>query len=252
MKTIRIFLFLMFVLIFSGSAVNAKEVVLLGDDAYPPYSYSENSKPSGIYVDVIKRIFDRMDGYEVKFKMLPWKRCISNIKKGENIAFFPPYYSKAREDWTVFSEPILKEQTVVFGKEEKLKGKTEWPKDFYNSTFGMNDGFNPETMAGKKFAAAVKLGNIKIDEGRDNETNLKKLVLGRIDFYINDKLIDTSGYPEIKRGIAAKTNWGYLGFTKKDFNFNTYYEDFKIQFNKAVKEIKKTDEIDKIINKYID
>jgi len=76
--------------------------------------------------------------------------------------FFPPYYAEHREAWTEFSEPILQEQSVVFSKTVKLKGKTKWPEDFYNYIIGLNAGFNPESMAGKEFATAIKMGLIKL------------------------------------------------------------------------------------------
>ena len=251
MKTGKLLLLILFFFFLSCISLSAREVVLVGDEAYPPYSYVENGKPKGIYVDIVKKIFEKIDGYEVKFKMLPWKRCIKNIKEGKNVAFFPPYYSEPREAWTEFSEPILQEQTVVFGKAEKLKGKTKWPEDFYNHTIGLNNGFNPESMAGKKFATAVKMGMIKIDEAKDYKANLSKLSKGRIDFYLNDKMTDTSKYPDIKRGIIAKHNWGYLGFTKQDLQFSEFLQDFKIKFNDAVKKIKQTDEIQKTVDSYI-
>jgi len=251
MKKIKPLMLTFFVFFFYVGFLQAREVVLIGDDGYPPYSYQENGKAKGIYVDVIKKVFDKIDGYEVKFKMLPWKRCIDNIKKGKNIAFFPPYYSKARLTWIDFSEPILEEQTIIFGKKTKLAGKKKWPEDFYNSTIGLNDGFNPETMGGKKFSLAVKMGLIKVEEARNNYLNLRKMMKDRIDFYINDKLIDISKFPDIKRGLAVKTNWGYLGFTKKDFEFSSYFNDFKIKFNDALKELKKTSEINNIIESYI-
>jgi len=251
MKIIRIVFILSFFYLISYTNLSAREVVLVGDDGYPPYSYIENGEPKGIYVEVLRKIFKKIDGYEVKFKMLPWKRCIKNIKTGKSIAFFPPYFAEHRETWTDFSEPILQEQTIVFGKAEKLRGKTKWPDDFYTSKIGLNDGFNPEAMAGKKFATAIKLGLLSVDEAKNNSANLKKLQSDRIDFYVNNKVIDISDYPDIKRGIVAKNNWGYLGFTKNEYEYSGYLNDFKIRFNDAVIKIKQTDEIQKIVNSYI-
>lgn len=128
----KLFFVLFVVLTFSLSLkVLAKEVVLLGDDAYPPYSYLEDGVAKGVYVDVIRKVFDKIDGYEVKFDLKPWKRCIKYVKEGKNVGFFPPYFSEERNTWTEFSEPILEEQVVVYGKAEKLAGKTVWPNDFF-------------------------------------------------------------------------------------------------------------------------
>lgn len=252
MPTRKVLFLALFILFFASiHSLSAREVTLIGDEGYPPYSYSENGEAKGIYVDVLKKIFEKIEGYEVKFQMLPWKRCIKLIKNGNNVAFFPPYYSEEREAWIAFSEPILQEQTIVFGKAEKLKGKSKWPEDFFNHTIGLNAGFNHETLGGKKFASAVKMGMIKVSEGKNNDINMKKLEKDRLDFYINDKLIDISNYPNIQRGPVVKDNWGYLGFTKNDFNFSEYLHDFKIKFNDAVKKTKETDEIQKIIDSYI-
>lgn len=105
-------------------------------------------------------------------------------------------------------------------------------------------------MAGKKFAVAIKLKQLTLQEPANNELNLKKLDRGRIDFYLNDKLIDTSKFPNIKRRIVTKNNWGYVGFTRKDFEFNSFLKDLKIKFNEAVKEAKKSGEIAEIVKKY--
>lgn len=241
----------MVVCLLSQSVVFAKEqVIIYGDNNYPPYSYEDNGMPKGIYVDVLNSAFSNMSDYNVTIKMLPWKRGLHYIKTGKGLALFPPYYADKRDPWMLFSEPILKEQVVVFGKSENLKGKTKWPEDFYGSKIGMNMGFNPFSMGGDAFGEACKAKKIKIEEANNNEQNFKKLERNRIDFYINDKMIDISPYPSIKRGIVAKTNYGYLGFTKKNENYN-YKTDFIKKFNQNIKKMKKSGEIQKIIDKYM-
>lgn len=240
-----------FIFLFLQSIAYAnQEVVVFGDAAYPPYSYKENGKSKGIYVDIIKSAFEKIKDYNVTIKMHPWKRGLAFVKKGKSVGLFPPYFSKERSSWILFSEPILKEQVVVFGKAKSLKGKNRWPESFYGSKIGINRGFNPYTMGGKKFGDACKAGKIKLQEANTNKHSLKKLEYGRLDFYINDKLIDISKYPSIKRGIVATTNYGYLGFTKKMDNFK-YIPDLKKKFDKAIRKMKKTNEIQKIVDTYM-
>ena len=226
-----------------------QQVVVYGDSGYPPYSYLENNVPKGVYVDILQRAFSKMTDYEVTIKMKPWKRGINSVKNGSVIALFPPYYSDERTLWMSFSEPIIEEQVVVFGKAEKLAGKTKWPDDFYNSIFGMNRGFNPTSMAGYRFASAIQAGLIGLEEANNNEMNLKKLSAGRIDFYLNDTFIDTGKFPAVERGIVVKNNFGYLGFTRK-YEGYPYITDFKTQFNTVIKQMKEAKEIDKILEIY--
>jgi len=250
LKKIIIFLLLHFV-VNSPVIVCAKQLVTIyGDNNYPPYSFQENDQPIGIYFDVLKLVFSKMPDYEVKVKMIPWKLGTSCLKRGECMALFPPYYVKDRLPWMQLSEPILKEDIVVFGKAEKLKGKASWPQDFMGFQFGLNRGFNTYGLGGDAFGDACKAGKIIIQEAKNNDHNLKKLEKGRIDFYLNDRLIDISKYPSIKRGIVVSSNYGHLGFTKKEENFK-YLTDFKKKFNIIIKQIKASNQIEKIVQSYI-
>ncbi len=234
-----------------SSAFAKQKVTVYGDSNYPPYSYEENKEVKGIYVDILKKAFSKMAEYDVEIKTLPWKRGIHYVKSGKAVALFPPYFSEERTLWMNFSEPILQEQVIVFGKASKLEGKIKWPEDFYNSKIGMNSGFNPTTMAGEKFAKAIEAGRIEFDDSAvNNEMNLKKLQADRLDFYVTDKMIDISQFPSIKRGIVVKNNDGYLGFTRKYENFS-FLPDFKKKFDAVIKEMKASGEISSILKKYM-
>jgi len=232
--------------------ISAKQqVTIYGDDAYPPYSYQEHNKPKGIYVEVLKRAFSNMTDYEVTIKMIPWNIGLSCIKRGECMALFPPYYAEDRLAWIKLSEPVLKEEIVVFGIIKNLKGKTKWPQDFMGSQIGINKGFSLNAMGGNFFADLCNSGKITVQEADNNEYNLMKLENGRIDYYLNDRLIDISKHPSIGRGIVAKTNYGHLGFTKKGEKFN-YLSDFKKQFNAIIQKMKLSNEIEKMIESHLE
>lgn len=250
MKRNPLILAVLGLLLFPFSAGAAEKVTIYGDDGYPPYSYldSATNTPKGIYVEILQRAFAKMPEYEVEIKLYPWKRGLDMIQTGKGLAMFPPYFSEERSSWMDLSEPILAERIMVFGTAEKLKGKSKWPEDFYGSKIGLNAGFNPLSMGGKGFAEAIKEGKLILDEGKDNETCLKKMSAGRSDFYINDQLVDISAFPDIKRSeIEANRNHGHLGFTKKTDGF-PYLADFKTKFDKIIKEMKASGEIDKIFN----
>ncbi len=249
-KSILLLLAAIFILFTQGIGFAKQKVIVVGDTSYPPYSYLEDGQPKGIYVDILKSAFSRMPDYEVEIKMLPWKNGMNSVKTGKHVAIFPPYFTEERVPWMLFSEPILKEEVVVFGKAEKLAGKTQWPKDFYGNKFGLNQGFNPSSMGGDKFANAVKAGKVKLEAVGNNDQNLKKRKAGRIDFYLNDKMIDTSKFSSIKRGVVANLNDGYLGFTKKDDKFK-FIPGFKKQFDEIIKEMKESKEIDNIVQTYL-
>lgn len=237
--------------LFTQSNLFAKQpVVIYGDSNYPPYSYLENNKPKGVYVEILEMAFSKMKDYDVTIKCIPWKRGMTYVKNGTAMALFPPYYTKERTPWMLFSEPILEEQVVVFGKAKNLKGKNKWPEDYYGFKFGWNRGFTTVGLGGAKFADACKSKKIKLWEMNGTTDGLKMIKRDWVTFYLNGKLTDISSYPSIKRGPVTATNNGYLGFTRKGQKF-PFLTDFKNKFDKIIKEMKTSKEIEKIVNTYL-
>ena len=69
------------ILLISAPTLAKQEVLVYGDINYPPYSFEEDGKPKGIYVDILKAAFAHMPDYDVTIKMIPWKRGLEYIRK---------------------------------------------------------------------------------------------------------------------------------------------------------------------------
>jgi len=233
----------------SISVFASQTVKLVGDNNYPPYSYAEKGVAKGVYVDILKSAFSKIDGYDVKFKMMAWKKAITMTKKGKVIGFFPPYYSDERATWTKFSEPILGETTVVFAREEILKDKKSFPEDFYGMTVCLNRSFTPFVMGGDELVKAIESKKITLIEANKNKDCLARIKRKMADFYINDQLIDISEFDMVQRGIKVKSNLGHIGFTLKTKNY-PYMDDLQTKVNQVIKQMKKSGEIEKIIQNY--
>jgi polar amino acid transport system substrate-binding protein len=203
----------------------------------------------GIYVEIVQKAFSKMKGFTVIVELGLWGDVMSKVKNGRAVGVFPPYFKEERTKLLYYSEPIVQEQVIVFGTQKKLKDKTKWPEDFYNQNIGLNSGFGYDSMGGKKFLQAYNDGKLDISESRNNKLNLEKVNSNRLDFYINDRLIDISDYPNIKRGPVATSNYGYLCFTKNVERF-PFVPKFKQQFDNIIKQMKNNGEIQKIIDKY--
>lgn len=234
----------------------SQHVILFGDMGYPPYSYAENGEAKGVYVDIIKAAFDKMDDYDVEFIMVSWDRCKMMLKTGLAVGFFPPYFTQERTQWIDYSDKILEETTIVFASAEVLQDKHVFPDDFIGLTVCLNKGFAIEGLAGKKSAELIKQKKIHLVEGKNNNDGC----LGRLtrkkpngellaDFYINDRLIDISKYPSVKRGIQIKSNHGHVGFSKNTHQF-PYVKEIKNSFNRAINTMKENGEIEAIVKQY--
>lgn len=59
-----------------------QEIEIYVDGAYEPFSYSdEKGEAKGVYIDILRTAFSRMESDNVKFTPIPWKRGqrISNV-----------------------------------------------------------------------------------------------------------------------------------------------------------------------------
>jgi ABC-type amino acid transport substrate-binding protein len=76
---------LFFILLVSlcQAADTVKEVSFV-IDPWPPWSYGEEGKTpeKGIIIEIIQEIFTRLDDFEPKFTLYPWKRCLYYVENG--------------------------------------------------------------------------------------------------------------------------------------------------------------------------
>ncbi|WP_187170486.1 substrate-binding periplasmic protein [Salidesulfovibrio onnuriiensis] len=239
------------------SALAAQKVTIVGDSDYPPYSFDNNGKMDGIYVRILQKIFPQMTDYDVEFKLIPWKRGLALVEKGEALGIVPPYYRPEKRPWIKpYSDPIIKEEVAVFCNKKVLdKPRTKFPEDYYGLLFGNNMGF---AAGGKDFTDAVATGKIKMEETKGTDKNLQKLASGRVDCYINDKQAilwslkqlaadgKLMGNPDdVVESQIISGEEGYIGFSAK-----LDAADFAAKFNALLKAMKDSGEVDAIIKEF--
>ncbi len=240
------------------------DVLVYCDDNYPPYSFEEKDEAKGIYTEILRTAFSKMKGYNIQIKPIPWKRGLKYLETGKGFALYPPYHrTKKRPYIWPYSIPILDERVVVFCREDILEKslRPKWPEDYYKLTVGNNAGFE---LGGDKFWEAIKEGKISLDEAKGNRENILKLGSRRIDCYINDQIsilwelkqLKKSGkYDELKHakiveGATISKEQGYLGFTAMDKGKFHYKEDFVRKFNIAIYDMRKTGELQNIVDRF--
>ncbi len=243
----------------SNYAAAQTDVEIIGDSTYPPYSFKESGRLTGIYTVILDRIFEKMPDYNVVLKGLPWKRGLKMVKEGEILALYPPYFRPKERPFMDYDLPILDEELVVFCSKEVLsKPRPKWPEDYYGLKIGNNSGFS---AGGEQFWTAVKAGDIRVQEVKGTPANLLKLIAGRIDCYMNDglsiqwelkKLAKEGRYDgsSVIKGTTISAEQGYLGFAVNAENF-PYKQDFKEKYLSILKKMKASGEIQTIINDFV-
>lgn len=228
-------------------------ITIVGDDAYPPYSFKDKGKVSGIYTDIIQHALVEMENLS-SITTMPWKRGLSDLKTNSIDTLFPPYYRPKQRPHMSYSTDILNETLVIVCSSKVAPRLKSFPEDYKGISLGKNAGFAP----GETVDEAVKNKIIKLHEAKGMTANLKKLINKRIDCYVNDRL---SILYELKK-MAARGEYdgssivethvlgsekGYLGFKK---GASTEVKGFITQFNRVIEEMKSSGKIDEIVAKY--
>lgn len=247
-------------LMFAPGIATAGDIVvtLFGDDAYPPYSFNAEGKADGIYPEIIRRAAVRMEGFSVAIELLPWRRLLKKAETGEAFAVFPPYYRPMERKYlTAYSVPILREKTAVFCNTDTLASpRPNWPQDYYGLHIGKNLSFS---TGGAEFDQAVEKGLILLEEIPGTELNIRKLLEGRIDCYINDRLAvlwtikrqDRGNYKysnKIMQGAVISSEQGFVAYSS--LNAPEYRERFITAFDQAILSLKAEGVIDSIVTDF--
>ncbi|QJB56144.1 transporter substrate-binding domain-containing protein [Pseudodesulfovibrio sp. zrk46] len=234
-----IFLFLFCLHVPAAHAQSLRVVTLYG----PPYGYEVDDRVEGIAADLVREGLGRI-GYEAEITIVPWKWGLEMVRVGQADAIFKALKSTEREEYLHFpEEPLVLERTVGFKADDT---NVRLGQDFSGAEsirLGVGAGFiygSPvdEIIAKNPFK--------KIDPAPTVERSLEKLLAGRVDVVLADKipavysarrhgmvyrletLVDEEGH-EIVFSRAPT----YLAFSKK-----TSSKDLAKRFSEALKAIK--------------
>jgi len=214
-NNIRCFLVLFIALFFAvKSAAQNKKMVVAVDDSYYPYMYGSENNAKGLYVQQIAAIFLRL-GMEVEFTALAWKRALQKGDKGA-AAVGGIYKNINREQVFDFSQPIFEEELVVFVRKDSAFPFSTLA-DLKDHKVGLVYGWS----YGSTIDKARKEDIFAVEESNNNAVNFKKLIRGRVDCIIVDRIAGAVLIKEMQLGnkvemlsVPASINQTYLVFAK--------------------------------------
>jgi polar amino acid transport system substrate-binding protein len=240
------------------------EVNIFVNDSHPPYVYTEQGDIKGIYIEVLKRVSERMNGYTLTFTPAPWQRVKKYIKIGKGFAFVPPYYHG--HDWRYvwpYSISIMNESVAVFCRKETLNTpRPNWPEDYAGLIIANNTGY--DGFGGSTFRKFVKDGTITLEEAKTTHQNILRLIKSRVDCYMGNQIsvewsiktmlesgdLTMTEKESIVQAAIISTDAVYMGFTDRDQGRFYYKLDFVKKFNNEIYKMKKRGEIMSIYEEY--
>jgi len=142
----------------------------------PPYTYTQDGKQKGLIVEIVEAMA-KHTGHSAKIKFLPWKRALQDVldsgKNGIPLRMIIPLNrSEEREFKFTWIQELYVDDTVFVTK-KGMSPKIERVEQAVSMSTGV--------LLGSPLEAQLRrLGFKHIDAAVDEETNARKLNVGRI------------------------------------------------------------------------
>ena len=168
-----------------ASAQSPKTVTLTADP----------EKPGGFLLELTNEAFKAV-GYEVDIKFEPWARALDAAMDGEVDGVLGCLYSEMRAQKLAYSNELATSETGFFALERSNITYTTL-KDLSKYTIGtkINAHYPPN------FSSATHL---KTEPVSDYLVNIRKLLAGRIDLFVEKRLIVQSYLAELPQSEADR------------------------------------------------
>ncbi len=227
----------------------AQTLVLAAADSVPT-AYLAHGKKTGLLVDVIQEAFKRA-GYTVEIQIMPWARCLAEVKAGRIDGIFSVYQTRERQEFLTYADEVLITQVQAFfvRKDSGI---------LFDGDLGklseLRLGVINQTSYGPRLDLALEKGMFKkVDVGNSVSANIKKLLADRIDVFPSYRHVAldsarTLGAAGLIRELAPAIEAipSYLAFTNK-----RNHEKAIAAYNHALRGMKKDGTYDAIFNKYL-
>lgn len=160
----------------------ANEEVTVVVEHWPPWEIAKDEKKEmvteGVAIDLVKEMLDRL-GLVSTLQTVPWKRAITNIRRGK--ADLIPMISKnqEREKYMLFTDLIYKD-TILLTYSNMRFPIFEWHhwKDLSGYSFQVVNGYN----YGHSWDEAATKYKFKVTTSISDMQSVRMLLGGRIDF----------------------------------------------------------------------
>ncbi len=246
MKKTIFFLVLILLSMFSNSHAS-KEHLLVGiSTGYPPfYFFTDNNKPTGICIDVINMVTQKM-GITVSYTSYPWRRMLLSGEKGTVDAIMPLFSTPEREQFLIFPEVgLIDEDNSFFTTDSNQNSYTSNFAELRNHKIAVVDSYS----YGPDFNRIGFSNKMAVDT---TEQLISLVQSGRADIGIGNT--NVINFTAKKMSVAKKLRFLsppvtieplFIGFSKVKIS-----ADFVARFSKQLQKFKMTPAYQQIINSY--
>lgn len=167
--------------------------------SYPPFC-DETQADGGALVAITRAAFARR-GIRLSLTVLPWPRLVNQLEQGRFDGVIGVWSTDLLTMHLQPSPPLFNSLIGVYQR----SGDDAVPLD-YRTLRGKRAGI----VQGYNYSQAVLESGMQFDTARDDETNLRKLQLGRIDVAVVEKAVGDALLATRLLPSAKSVRWGGL------------------------------------------
>ena len=208
--------------VWCGQAYSDRTVTLVGDP-WPPFVEGKlgEDAQSGIAVEIVNEIFSQIDGVQVRFPLIPWKRALLEVEEGHQDGVGILLKTPERERYMTYSDPLLIDDSLVWSIEDPARGHFEWSslEDFKGLKVGVISGYS----YGAAIDGQIENRTITAVFAPTVEHLFAMLVNGRIDVALSNESVGSSQinrFPDVPIRASKRptdTETFYMGLSKKSW-----------------------------------
>lgn len=170
----KIFLIVTSIVLITCQSVICEELTILTENL-PPLNYVENGVIVGPSVEIVKQIQKRLGSRE-QIQVYPWARAYQIALREKNVVLFGMTYTKVREDKFKWVGPLATKRDILVAKKGsgiKIDRLEDAKK--VKSIGTLRDDTRERLLK--------RHGFTNLEPVSDEQLNVKKLALGRIDLW---------------------------------------------------------------------
>lgn len=224
------------------------QVISIRADFWYPMNGDPNSDSPGYMIDLAKAIFEPQ-GIAVDYQLMPWSRAIQETRVGKSDCVVGAYKSDQRD--FIFAKAHWGIDQTLFYKLKADKWVYKGKVDALNDRkVGVISGYSYGSELDEVFTQ-IKVQRAKGDQAV--ETNIKKLITGRIDtmieshYVMNSKLLELALTDKVvSAGDTLQGEPMYLACTPNSARSKKWID----MVDQAIPELKKSGRFKRILQKY--
>ncbi len=236
-----------FILLIALNCHAENDRVVFATGEWPPFT-SENLPHYGRATALVSAICE-VAGIEPVYEFYPWKRAEAMILKGEAFAAFPYAVSTDRQRFFDYSDVLFHGLNVLVYHQDN----PNIPKDFSYETPADLQGYRIGGISGSFLRSDLDRKGITFKATTSIDQSIHKLVVGRLDFCIDDRVVLTDAIRRLYPGQTEDFTFVDQPFGEKkptallvSRNYPKSGELLK-RFNEALAAMKENGEYNRIV-----